>query len=115
MRALIAGVLVAAAVTTPLAHADMWDGRKHPTPPTFTVHPGIAHGKGKHHRAGFCVDDDHMCLPGNSEGKPAACYDEGGVIVALWPCHDEYIGNGQWDVVADPGSPDYDPELTYTN
>src|SRR5882757_7668717 len=36
----------------------------------------------------FCVDDaPHVCLPGNSEGKPAACYDDGGVIVALWPCN----------------------------
>lgn len=35
-----------------------------------------------------CVDDgNHVCGPGNSEGKPAACYDDGGVIVALWPCH----------------------------
>jgi hypothetical protein len=34
-----------------------------------------------------CVDDPpHICQPGNSEGKPAACYDDGGVIVALWPC-----------------------------
>jgi hypothetical protein len=34
-----------------------------------------------------CVDDPpHICLPGNPEGKPAACYDDGGVIVALWPC-----------------------------
>lgn len=34
-----------------------------------------------------CVDDgNHVCGPGNAEGKPAACYDEGGVIVALWPC-----------------------------
>jgi hypothetical protein len=35
-----------------------------------------------------CVDDGNkVCGPGNPEGKPAACYDEGGVIVALWPCH----------------------------
>lgn len=35
-----------------------------------------------------CVDDgNRICGPGNAEGKPAACYDEGGVIVALWPCH----------------------------
>lgn len=34
-----------------------------------------------------CVDNaPHICLPGNPEGKPAACYDDGGVIVALWPC-----------------------------
>lgn len=34
-----------------------------------------------------CVDDgNRICLPNNNEGKPAACYDEGGVIVAPWPC-----------------------------
>lgn len=34
-----------------------------------------------------CVDDgNRVCGPGNSEGKPAACYDDGGVIVAMWPC-----------------------------
>lgn len=34
-----------------------------------------------------CVDDPpHVCAPGNPEGKPAACYDQGGVIVELWPC-----------------------------
>lgn len=34
-----------------------------------------------------CVDDgNRVCGPGNSEGKPAACYDDGGVIVAYWPC-----------------------------
>jgi hypothetical protein len=34
-----------------------------------------------------CVDDgNRVCGPGNSEGKPAACYDDGGVIYALWPC-----------------------------
>lgn len=34
-----------------------------------------------------CVDDgNRICGPGNPEGKPAACYDQGGVIVALWPC-----------------------------
>lgn len=54
-----------------------------------------------------------MCLPGNSEGKPAGCYDDGGVLIARWPCHDQYIGGGQWDVVADPGSPDYDEGKTY--
>lgn len=34
-----------------------------------------------------CVDDgNRVCGPGNTEGKPAACYDDGGVIVAYWPC-----------------------------
>lgn len=35
-----------------------------------------------------CVDDgNRICGPGNSEGKPAGCYDTGGVLVAPWPCH----------------------------
>jgi hypothetical protein len=35
-----------------------------------------------------CVDDgNHVCGPNNPEGKPAACYDDGGVIVAMWPCN----------------------------
>lgn len=34
-----------------------------------------------------CVDDgNHICGPGNVEGKPAACYDDGGVLFAAWPC-----------------------------
>ena len=61
-----------------------------------------------------CVDDgNRICGPNNPEGKPAACYGDGGVIIALWPCHTVDIGNGQSDVVADPGSPDYDEGLTY--
>lgn len=35
-----------------------------------------------------CVDDgNHVCGPNNPQGKPAACYDDGGVIVAMWPCN----------------------------
>lgn len=61
-----------------------------------------------------CVDDgNRICGPGNSEGKPAGCYDEGGVLVTAWPCHVVSIGNGQTDVEADPGSPDYDEGMTY--
>jgi hypothetical protein len=42
-----------------------------------------------------CVDDgNRVCGPGNPEGKPAACYDEGGVIVALWPCHSVSAAGG---------------------
>lgn len=34
-----------------------------------------------------CVDDgNRVCGPNNAEGQPAACYDDGGVIVAYWPC-----------------------------
>jgi hypothetical protein len=48
-----------------------------------------------------CVDDgNHTCGPNNPEGKPAACYDVGGVIVAMWPCHEENI-DGEWEVFKD--------------
>lgn len=34
-----------------------------------------------------CVDDgNHVCGPTNDEGKPAGCYGDGGVLVAVWPC-----------------------------
>jgi hypothetical protein len=34
-----------------------------------------------------CVDDgNRVCGPGNEEGKPAGCYDDGGVMYAEWPC-----------------------------
>lgn len=34
-----------------------------------------------------CVDDGNkVCGPGNSNGVPAGCYDDGGVLVAEWPC-----------------------------
>lgn len=34
-----------------------------------------------------CVDDgNRVCGPTNDEGKPAGCYDGGGVMVAVWPC-----------------------------
>lgn len=34
-----------------------------------------------------CVDDSpHVCAPGNPEGKPAGCFDPGGVLVAEFPC-----------------------------
>lgn len=34
-----------------------------------------------------CVDDgNRVCGPGNDEGKPAGCYDDGGVLFAVWPC-----------------------------
>lgn len=54
------------------------------------------------HQPGFsCVDDGlRVCDPADAaaQGKPAACYDDGGVIVALWPCH----------VVIDPRTGDSD-------
>lgn len=34
-----------------------------------------------------CVDDgNRVCGPGNSNGVPAGCYDDGGVLWAVWPC-----------------------------
>lgn len=34
-----------------------------------------------------CVDDgNRVCGPGNSNGVPAGCYDDGGVLFAPWPC-----------------------------
>lgn len=34
-----------------------------------------------------CVDDgNRVCGPDNPEGKPAGCYDLGGVLIAAWPC-----------------------------
>lgn len=34
-----------------------------------------------------CVDDgNRVCGPGNSNGVPAGCYDDGGVLFAVWPC-----------------------------
>jgi hypothetical protein len=33
-----------------------------------------------------CVDYWHACAPGNPEGKPAGCFDAGGVLVQPWPC-----------------------------
>jgi hypothetical protein len=39
------------------------------------------------HAEPACVDDaPHVCQPGNPEGKPAGCYEIGGVLVAEWPC-----------------------------
>lgn len=35
-----------------------------------------------------CVDDgNRVCGPGNANGVPAGCYDDGGVMVVPWPCH----------------------------
>jgi hypothetical protein len=35
-----------------------------------------------------CVDDgNRVCGPNNSEGKPAGCYDDGGVLEYVWPCN----------------------------
>jgi len=35
-----------------------------------------------------CVDDgNRICGPNNPQGALPGCYDEGGVLVAVWPCH----------------------------
>lgn len=53
------------------------------------VLPATAHAAPEEDEPGWsCVDDgNRVCGPGNAEGKPAACYDDGGVIVAYWPCN----------------------------
>lgn len=34
-----------------------------------------------------CVDDgNRVCAPGNAQGAPAGCYDDGGVLEMHWPC-----------------------------
>lgn len=34
-----------------------------------------------------CVsEDDMICAPGNEQGVPAGCYDDGGVLEFEWPC-----------------------------
>lgn len=46
-----------------------------------------------------CVDDgNRICGPGNIEHQPAGCYDDGGVIVAPWPCHVVVNADGSSDV-----------------
>lgn len=35
-----------------------------------------------------CVDDgNRVCGPTNTEGHPAGCYDDGGVLEYVWPCN----------------------------
>lgn len=54
-----------------------------------------------------CVSmGNRICGPGNDQGKPAACYDDGGVIVALWPCYVVVDQNGDADVYT-PDQRDY--------
>lgn len=46
-----------------------------------------------------CVDDgNRVCGPGNEQGVPAGCYDEGGVLVAVWPCYVVVNPDGSSDV-----------------
>lgn len=41
---------------------------------------------------------NRVCGPTNVQGKTAACYDDGGVIVALWPCRVVVNQDGSSDV-----------------
>lgn len=46
-----------------------------------------------------CVDDgNRICGPGNANGAPAGCYDDGGVLVAPWPCYVVVGADGSADV-----------------
>lgn len=73
-------------------------------------HSGGGHSRAHHERAGYCVDDaPHICLPGNDEHKPAACYDDGGVIVDVWPCEAWQPSDGYQH---GDGTVTYDPDET---
>ena len=49
-----------------------------------------------------CVDDgNRICGPGNADGAPAGCYNDGGVMVAPWPCHIVVNPDGSADVYDD--------------
>lgn len=46
-----------------------------------------------------CANDgNRICGPNNSNGEPAGCYDDGGVMVAAWPCHTVTNPDGSADV-----------------
>lgn len=46
-----------------------------------------------------CVSmGNRVCGPANPQGHTAACYDDGGVIVALWPCRVVVNQDGSSDV-----------------
>jgi len=48
-----------------------------------------------------CVDDgNRVCGPNNAQHAPAGCYDDGGVLVAAWPCHVVVNRDGTSDVFA---------------
>lgn len=60
-----------------------------------------------------CVmDGARLCAPGNDRGVPAGCYDEGGVLVALWPC--EGNQKARWGVgLSKYSHDDQDDERNY--
>lgn len=65
LGALATGALVGAALVPPHAHAQPNEDD-----------PGWS-----------CVEfGNRVCGPDNAEGKPAGCYDDGGVLFATWPC-----------------------------
>lgn len=46
-----------------------------------------------------CVSmGNRICGPGNANGVPAGCFDEGGVLVAAWPCYVVVNPDGSSDV-----------------
>lgn len=48
-----------------------------------------------------CVSmGDRSCGPTNTQGVTAGCYDDGGVLVAPWPCHIVVNPDGSSDVYA---------------
>lgn len=67
---------------------------------TALAAPAIAAAQPQEDDPGWsCVDDgNRICGPNNPQGAPAACYDEGGVIVAMWPCHVVVNPDGSSDV-----------------
>lgn len=84
LKTLAAGVLIGAALGIPIGPALIAQAQAAP----MEDEPGWS-----------CVDNgNRICGPNNAEGKPAACYDDGGVIVAPWPCH----------VVVDPATGEAD-------
>lgn len=44
------------------------------------------------------VDGNRICGPANSNAVAAGCYDEGGVLVAAWPCSVRVNADGSADV-----------------
>lgn len=66
-----------------------------------------------------CVDQgNRVCGPGNNNGVPAGCYDDGGVLFKAWPCEawkpsDGYRhGDG---AVTYPDPDEYVYTIGYTN
>lgn len=48
---------------------------------------GHANGPEEDQPGWSCVDDgNRVCGPGNAQGAPAGCYDDGGVLEFAWPC-----------------------------